>query len=117
MNESRFVLKDHQWERIKPHCHGLASHPGRTGGDARLFLEAVFWVARTGAPWRDLPVSFGRWNTVYRRFRDWARRGVFDRIFEAVSGDPDMEMAMIDGTIVKAHRHSQGAKGGLSVRL
>jgi transposase len=82
-----------------------------------MFLEAVFWIARTGAPWRDLPPGFGKWNTIYRRFRDWARAGVFDRIFNAVSDEPDMEMAMIDATIVKVHRAGQGSKGGLSVRL
>ena len=82
-----------------------------------MFLEAVFWIARTGAPWRDLPPAFGKWNTICRRFRDWARAGVFERIFNALSDDPDMEMAMTDGTIVKVHRHGQGSKGGLSVRL
>ena len=75
------------------------------------------WIARTGAPWRDLPRGFGNWNTVYRRFRDWARAGVFDRIFSALSEEPDMEMAMVDATIVKVHRAGQGSKGGLSVRL
>lgn len=78
---------------------------------------AGFWVARTGAPWRDLPQSFGNWNMVYRRFRDWARAGVFDRIFNALSDDPDMEMEMVDATIVKVHRSGQGSKGGLCVRL
>ncbi len=82
-----------------------------------MFLEAVFWIARTGSPWRDLPPKFGNWNTIYRRFRDWARAGVFERIFNAVSGDPDMEMAMVDATIVKVHRAGQGAKGGLKINL
>jgi transposase len=82
-----------------------------------MFLEAVFWIARTGAPWRDLPQGFGNWNTIYRRFRDWARAGVFERIFKAVSNDPDMEMAMIDATIVKVHRAAHGAKGGLGTKL
>lgn len=79
MDESRYVIKDHQWVKVEPHCLGRKQDPGRTGMDPRLFLEAVFWVARTGAPWRDLPADFGNWNTVYRRFRDWARAGVFDR--------------------------------------
>jgi transposase len=60
---TRFVLTDAQWERIEPHCLGKATDPGRTGGDARRFLEAVLWIARTGAPWRDLPEEFGNWNT------------------------------------------------------
>lgn len=117
MDTSRFIITDRQWSLIERHCLGLKSHPGRTGSDARLFLEAVFWIARTGAQWRDLPPAFGKWNTVYHRFRDWARAGVFDRIFNALSDEPDMEMAMVDGTIIKVHRHGQGSKGGLSVRL
>ena len=95
MDVSRFVITDHQWAKMEPHCLGRRSDPGRTGSDPRMFLEAVFWIARTGASWRDLPPGFGNWNTIYRRFRDWARAGVFWRIFNAVSGDADMEMAMI----------------------
>lgn len=102
--------------KIEPHCLGKKSDPGRTGGDGRLFLEAVFWIARTEAQWRDLPPEFGKWISVYRRFRDWAVAGVFERIFTALSDEPDMGLAMIDGTIVKVHRHGQGAKGGLEVR-
>ncbi len=116
MSEDRFVITDRQWGLIEPHCLGKKTDPGRTGGDARLFLEAVLWIARTGSPWRDLPPDFGRWNTVFKRFRDWVKANVFKRIFDAVSDDPDMEFAMIDGTIVKVHRHGQGAKGGLKAR-
>ena len=113
---TRFVLTAAQWERIEPHCLGTAADPGRTGGDARLFVEAVLWIARTGAPWRDLPAEFGKWNSVFKRFRHWVKADVFKRIFEALSGDPDLEYAMIDGSIVKVHRHGQGAKGGLRAR-
>jgi len=76
----------------------------------------VLWIARTGSPWRDLPDEFGNWNTVFQRFRYWVERDVFKRIFDAVSDDTDMEYAMIDATIVKVHRHGQGAKGGLKAR-
>ena len=91
------------------------SDPGRTGGEGRLFLEAVLWRARTGGPWRDLPPGFGDWNSVFERFRYWVEAGVFQRIFDALSDEPDMEFAMIDGTIIKVHRHGQGAKGGLKI--
>ena len=117
MPSDRYVITDRQWSKIEPHCLGKKTDPGRTGADGRQLLESVFRIARTGAQWRDLPGEFGKWNTVYRRFRDWARAGVFERIFNALSEDPDMEMAMIDGTIVKVHRHGQGSKGGPSVRL
>jgi transposase len=112
----RFVLTDAQWEKIEPYCLGKKTDPGRTGGDGRLFVEAVLWVARTGSPWRDLPAGFGHWNTVFKRFRHWVKADVFKRIFDAVSDDPDMEYAMVDATIVKVHRHGQGAKGGLKAR-
>jgi transposase len=72
----------------------------------------VLWIARTGSPWRDLPPAFGNWNTVFKRYRDWVKADVFKRLFAACSDDPDMEYAMIDATIVKVHRHGQGAKGG-----
>ena len=101
---------------MEPLCRGKPGDPGRSGKDNRLFLEAVLWIARTGSPWRDLPIAFGNWNSVYTRFRDWAKADVFKRLFDAVSDDPDMEYAMVDATIVKVHRHGQGAKGGLKTR-
>ena len=81
-----------------------------------IVLEAVLWIARTGSPWRDLPPAFGKWNTVFTRFRGWVKADVFKRMFDAVLDDPDMEYAMIDATIVKVHRHGQGAKKGLKAR-
>ena len=113
----RMVLDDAQWERIAPLLPGKEGDPGRSGHDNRLFVEAVLWVVRTGAPWRDLPACFGKWFSVWKRFRRWALNGVFETVFEELSGDPDFEYALIDGTIVKAHRHATGAKGGLKIRL
>jgi transposase len=116
MDDVRLVLSDAQWAKMAPHCLGKPGDPGRSGSDNRLFVEGILWIARTGSPWRDLPASFGKWNTVFTRYSDWVRADVFRRLFEAVSGDPDMEFAMVDGTIVKVHRHGQGAKGGLRAR-
>lgn len=112
----RTVLSDARWDRIAPVLPGKDGDPGRSGTDNRLFVEAVLWVARTGAPWRDLPSAFGNWNSVFRRFRRWAEKGVFDLIFKALSGDPDFEYVMIDGTIIRVHQHGTGAKGGLKIR-
>jgi transposase len=112
----RFVLTDAQWAKMAPHCLGKTADPGRSGRDNRLFVEAVLWIARTGSPWRDLPPGFGKWNSVYVRFRDWRDADVFQRLFDACSEEPDLEYAMVDATIVKVHRHGQGAKGGLKAR-
>jgi transposase len=112
----RFVLTDAQWAKMEPHCLGKPSDPGRSGVNNRLFVEAVLWIARTGSPWRDLPKQFGKWNSVFVRYRDWGKAGVFKRLFDAASDEPDMEYAMVDATIVKVHRHGQGAKGGRKIR-
>jgi putative transposase len=112
----RLVLRDRQWERIEALCAGKESDPGGTGRDNRRFVEAVLWVARTGSPWRDLPEVFGNWNSVWRRFDRWSERGVWHRIFATLSDDPDFEYLIIDSTIVRAHQHAAGAKGGLRIR-
>jgi transposase len=95
----RTVLSDEQWARIAPLLPGKEGDPGRSGRDNRLFVEGVLWIVRAGAPWRDLPEQFGKWSSVWQRFRRWAKNG-----------------ALIDGTIVKVHRHGTGAKGGLEIR-
>jgi len=116
MNERRFVVSDVLWQRLEPYLPGKASDAGATAKDNRLFLEAVFWRVRTGSPWRDLPPTFGRWNSQFRRFRRWARSGVFESLFKAMSEDVDLEYALIDGTIVQVHQKATGSKGGLRLR-
>lgn len=112
----RHVLSDEQWERVESLIPGKVGDRGRTGANNRMFVEAVLWIATTGAPWRDLPTRFGNWNSIFRRFRRWAIKGIFDILFERLSGDPDFEYAMIDGTIVRVHQQGTGARGGLIVR-
>jgi len=112
----RWVLTDAQWAKMEPHCLGKPGDPGRSGTNNRRFVEAVLWIACTGSPWRDLPEELGKWNTVFKRFRDWVKADVFHALFDAVSEQPDMEYAMVDATMVKVHRHGQGAKRGLRAR-
>ena len=112
----RSVLNDAQWARVAPLLPGKVGDPGRSGADNRRFLEAVLWIVRTGAPWRDLHSAFGNWNSVFKRFRRWVVNGIFEALFTVLSGDPDFEYALIDGTIVRVHQHGTGAKGGLSLR-
>jgi transposase len=116
MDRKRFVVSDAAWEKVASLLPGKASDSGVTAKDNRLFLEAVLWRVRTGLPWRDLPGEFGHWNSVFQRFRRWARAGVFERLFAGLSGEPDFEYALIDGTIVTAHQKASGAKGGLAIR-
>src|SRR5882757_836197 len=89
---------------------------GGTARDNRLFLEGVLWIARTGSPWRDLPEKFGSWGNVYVRYNRWCQTGVWERIFGVLSDDPDFEYVMIDSSIVRAHPHASGGKGGLRIR-
>ena len=106
----RKLLRNDQWERIAPMLPGKAGDPGRTGADNRLFMEAVLWIARTGAPWRDLPQEFGPWNSVYVRFARWSRRGVWEAVFSELAKDADLRQVFLDSTIVRAHQHAAGAR-------
>ncbi len=105
----RFELADEQWDRIKGLLPGREGTAGCPGKDNRLFLDAVLWIARTGAPWRDLPDRFGEWNTIFQRFNRWAKAGRWQQIFETLQ-DPDLEWVMIDATIIRAHVHAAGAE-------
>lgn len=113
---ARRELRDDQWKRIKELLPGKASDPGRTATDNRKFVDAVLWIARTGAHWRELPDRFGAWNTVFQGYNRWSNAGIWERVFRALSSDPDLEYVMIDSTIVRAHQHAAGAKGGLKRR-
>lgn len=112
-----FVLNDAQWAIIEPYCIGKRTDPGQTRRDPCWFVEAVLWLVRTDAQWRDLPDDFGNRNSVFKRFRRWVKADAFYRIFKALAAKMDCEYAMIDGSIVKVYGAGQGAKGGLKARL
>ncbi|KRB79551.1 transposase [Noviherbaspirillum sp. Root189] len=104
------MLRDDQWNKLEPLLPGKVGDRSATAQDNRLFLEAVFWIVRTGSPWRDLPAALGNWHTTYKRFKRWGQSGVWQRVVEAVSGDRDLEALMIDSTAVRAHPHAAGAQ-------
>lgn len=109
----RYALRDDQWARIKDFLPGRAGQPGARARDNRLFVDAVLYRYRAGIPWRDLPAHFGDFRVIHTRHSRWSKTGVWDRIFEALVQDADNEYVMIDSTIVRAHQHSAGAKGGM----
>ena len=103
-------LRDEQWERIKDLLPGKVTDSGVTAKDNRLFLEAVLWIARTGSPWRDLPAALGNWHATYTRFSRWGKKGVWQRVIEAISDDVDLEALFVDSTVVRAHQHAAGSQ-------
>src|SRR5215210_2668922 len=103
------TLSDQQWQKILPF---LRSHPNTYVGhesECRKFLEAVLWMARSGAQWRLLPKEYGDWNTVYKRFARWNEQGVFEQLHQSLADDADMEHLLIDSTIIRAHPCAAGA--------
>jgi transposase len=113
MPTRRYALRDDQWERIQDLLPGRAGAVGVTAKNNRLFVEAVLYRYRAGTPWRDLPERFGDYRKIHTRFRRWVKTRVWERLFQALIEDADNEYAMIDATIVRAHQHSAGAKGGM----
>ena len=112
---SRRTLTDRQWAIIEPLVPGKPGDRGRSGADNRLFVDAILWLARTAAPWRDLPPELGHWKTVHSRFRRWTLAGVWGNLFKALSTDPDFEYVLVDATICKTHADATSQKGGLKL--
>ena len=108
----RHEISEAAWERIERLLPGRPGDVGVTAANNRLFVNAVYWIAKTGAPWRDLPPRFGPWNSVFQRFNRWSKKGVWQRVAEALADDVDLEWLMIDSTVVRAHQHAAGQQGG-----
>ena len=108
----RHDISDRTWDLLEPHLPGRKGAWGGVAKDNRLFINAVFWILRTGAPWRDLPPDYGHWKNVHRRFSRWRKSGVWERLMELLIEEPDYEWLMIDASHSKVHPHAAGAKGG-----
>ena len=109
----RYELTDEEWNRIAPLL--LPENSGKQGRPqkcSRTILNGIVWIARSGAPWRDLPERYGSWQTVYSHFRKWIEDGTLDNIFRVLSLEAELTELSIDASIVKAHQHSAGAKKG-----
>ncbi len=102
-------LSADQFERVYGLLQGERKIHTKQREAIRLFLEAIFWSGRSGAQWRFLPARYGVWNSVYKRFARWDDLGVWARLFDQVTDDPDMQSVMIDATVVRAHACAAGA--------
>lgn len=113
---NRGDLTNEQWEQLKPLLPPERPHTGRPNNDHRTVVNGILWVLRTGAPWRDLPERYGKWATVYSRFRRWKAARLWERILAQVQraaderGEVDWEIHFVDGSIVRAHQHAAGQK-------
>ena len=105
----RHAISDADWDRIKDLLPGRPGQTGWLAEDNRLFIDAVLWWAKTGVPWRDLPERFGNWNSVWKRFDRWARKGTWRLLFEALQ-DPDLEWLILDSTVIRATPRRRGRK-------
>ena len=108
----RHDISDRYWELLEPHLPGRTGVWGGIAQDNRQFINAVFWILRTGAPWRDLPDSYGGWKNTHRRFCRWRDQGIWEALLEQLMVEPDYEWLMIDASHCKVHPHAAGARGG-----
>ena len=108
----RHDISDETWQLLEEHLPGRKGTWGGNARNNRQFINAVFWILRSGAPWRDLPPDYGDWKNTHRRFCRWRDRGVWESLLELLVNEPDYEWLMIDGSHIKVHQHGTGAKGG-----
>ena len=111
-SQHRHDISDEVWSNLASHLPGQVGQWGRVADDNRKFINAVFWILRTGAPWRDMPPSYGKWNSVAKRYRRWCENGTWAKVLEKVANNPDYEWLMIDASHCKVHPHAAGAVGG-----
>ena len=116
---ARKLMSDAEWAFFEPFLKAVRQPNGRKPVDHRRVLDGIFWIARTGAPWRDLPDEFGKWGSVYRQFWRWTLAGLWQTVLEVLNESAAVADAvqMIDSTVVRAHHCAAGAKGGLKKRI
>ena len=112
---ARLLMEDTDWAFFEPFLMAVRGREGRPASDHRRVLDSVFWIARTGSPWRDLPEEFGKWSSVYRQFRRWTLAGVWELVLSALndSGASPGQVQMINSTVIRAHHLAAAAKGEL----
>ena len=110
--QRRHDISDVAWALLKPHLPGQGGQWGGVAKDNHLFINAVFWILRTGAPWRDLSPDYGKWGTVRQLFIRWRDKRILGKVFEKLIDEPDFEWLMIDVSHWKVHPHAAGARGG-----
>jgi transposase len=108
---ARYDLSEAEWRLIAPLLPNKPRGVARV--DDRRVVNGIFYVLRTGSPWRDLPERYGPYTTVYNRFNRWARKGVWLRVFETLAASSPQSMHLIDSSIIRAHQHAAGAKKGV----
>jgi transposase len=113
----RIGLSDAEWAVIGPLLPSERGRWGRPAGDNRRYFEGMMWMARSGSQWRLLPDEYGKWNSVFRRFRRWVETGVFDALLESLSdlARRERKADMVDSTIIRAHHCAVGIKRGLKI--
>ena len=92
----------------------FSTQPIYAGSDQelRVFIEAIFWMLRSGAQWRLLPNCYGKWNSVFQRFKRWSNRGIWNALFKHFAEDADLQQLLCDSTIVRAHACAAGYRAG-----
>ena len=110
----RHALTDEQWERLQRVLPKQRSGPK---AQDREFVDAVLYRAKTGVAWRDLPERFGPWKSIYNRFSNWARRGLWEEIFKTLRVEVDETGSIVDASVIRAHQDASGGKGGSNAML
>ena len=101
-------LRDDQWAIIEPFVFGGCKGKRGPCSNARNVINALLWLARSGARWRDIPERYGKFHTTKMRYYRWLEVGIIDQIFEALVKEADMAWLQIDSTVIKVHKHAAG---------